>query len=123
MGFIFRPIIGIAVNGGVLYIVSRIAEGMTYTGGIKFFIIGGIVLGILNAFVKPLLKILSLPFMFITGGLFSIVINIFLLWFLKYFIGVLQFQDVSLTFPTFSSYFIAAVVFGLINWGMHLIVK
>jgi len=42
----------------------------------------GIILGLLNFFIKPILKALALPLEIITLGLFSIVINMAILWFL-----------------------------------------
>ena len=38
------------------------------------------VLGLLNFFVKPILKILAFPITMMTLGLFSLVINLFILW-------------------------------------------
>src|SRR6476660_721175 len=38
------------------------------------------VLGLLNFFVKPILSILALPITFMTLGLFSLVINLIILW-------------------------------------------
>ena len=38
------------------------------------------VLGLLNFFVKPILSILALPITIMTLGLFSLVINLFILW-------------------------------------------
>lgn len=121
MGIITRPIIGIAANGFALYLLTLAVNEIAYTGGIKFFIIGGLILGIVNLIFKPILKVLSLPFVIITGGLFLIVINMAILWFLQYFIGIIQFQDVTLSFPNFPTYVIGAVVFGVINWIIHLI--
>lgn len=123
MGLILKPIIGIIVNGGAVYLMTRLVEEISYTGGIKFFVLSGIILGLVNFFVKPFIKILSLPFVLITGGLFLIVINAAVLWFLSYFFAVAQFQDVTLTFPNSDSYVIGAIVFGLINWALHLIHK
>ena len=42
----------------------------------------GIILGLLNFFIKPILKALALPLEIITLGLFGIVINMAMLWFL-----------------------------------------
>ena len=58
MSFLLRPLMGIAINGGILYFLTRVVDEIVYTGGIKFFIIGGIILGLINLFVKPLVKIL-----------------------------------------------------------------
>ncbi|OYQ62547.1 hypothetical protein B9G53_21615 [Pseudanabaena sp. SR411] len=43
-------------------------------------IIAAIVIGFVNAFIGPIIKLLSLPFTFITLGLFSFVVNGILLW-------------------------------------------
>lgn len=40
----------------------------------------GIILGILNFFVKPILKIITLPLRIVTLGLFGLIINMALIW-------------------------------------------
>ncbi|MFH1534323.1 MAG: phage holin family protein [Nitrospirota bacterium] len=123
MGFILSPIINIIINGGILYLLTYIVDGIVYTGGVKFFILGGIVLGLLNWIVKPLLKIIALPFTFLTGGLFLIVINVVILWFLSYFLDVADFQGVTLAFFNWTDYVIGAIVLGVINWTSSFITK
>lgn len=121
MGFIIHPIVAVAVNGLSLYLLTLFIEGIIYTGGLKLFVMSGIILGLINFCVKPLLKIVSLPFVILTGGLFLIVINVGILWFLSYFFSVIEFRDVTLSFQNFSTYVIGAVVFGIINWLLSLI--
>lgn len=121
MSLVFKPIFRIALNAGILYLLMELVPSIVYMGGWKFFLIGGVVLGLINLLLKPLMKLLSLPMVIITGGLFLIVINMAVLWFLQYFISVIQFEGVILAFPTFSSYAIGAVVFGLINWAAGLL--
>ena len=123
MHLLKKAAIGIILNGCALYVLTLLLKEVTYTGGFKFFVIGGIVIGLLNFAVKPLIKILSLPLIVVTGGLFLIVINAGLLWFLSYFLHVIQFRDVALTFPNLGSYAIGAVVFGVINFAEHLIIR
>jgi putative membrane protein len=43
-------------------------------------VIAGIVLGLLQMFVRPVLKILFLPINIVTLGIFSWLINVFILW-------------------------------------------
>lgn len=121
--FLIKPFIGIVLNGVILYLVIRVVDGVTYTGGIKFFVLGGIVLGLINFFIRPIIKIFSLPFVFITGGLVLIVVNVFILKFLSYFLAVAQFENVTLTFSNLGACVIGAVVFGIINWTVNLFVK
>lgn len=54
--------------------------GIPLTAGWQMLIILGIILGLLNYFVKPILKVLSLPLEIITLGLFSLVINLGLIY-------------------------------------------
>ena len=88
MGLIKKVVLGIVLNGLALYALTYFIEEITYTGGIKFFIIGGLILGVLNLIVKPLFKIVTFPLIFLTGGLFLIVINAVILFFLSYFLHI-----------------------------------
>lgn len=121
MGILMKPFMGVFINGLALFFLTKVIDGILYTGGLKFFVLGGVVLGLINFFIKPLLKLLALPVIVMTGGVFLIVINVGVLFFLSYFFRVLQFQDVTMTFSNFESYVIGAVVFGVINWALHLI--
>lgn len=48
----------------------------TPTGAAAF----ALVLGLLNAFVLPILKILTLPFTIVTLGLFLLILNLLMFW-------------------------------------------
>ena len=115
MGLVLKPLFSIVSNGAGLYLLTILVKDISYGGGIKFFVVGGLVLGIINLIVKPIIKILSLPLVILTGGLFLVVINVGVLRFFEYFIGVIQFQNVTLDFPNFMAYVIGAVVLGVIN--------
>src|SRR3989339_27977 len=56
--------------------------GFSLTDQWQMFLVLGLFLGLLNYFVKPLLKTLALPLEIITLGLFTIVISAGLIWFL-----------------------------------------
>lgn len=56
--------------------------GLPLTQQWEIILVLGVVLGLLNSFLKPLLKTLSLPLEIITLGLFTIVINMALIWLL-----------------------------------------
>lgn len=44
----------------------------------------GIVLGLINLFVKPIINVITLPLRIITLGLFSIVVNMAMIWILDF---------------------------------------
>ncbi len=56
--------------------------GVALTSDWQLFFILGIALGLINFFVKPILKLLALPLEIITLGLFSIVISMGMIWFI-----------------------------------------
>lgn len=56
--------------------------GILLTSPWQIFLVLGIILGLLNFFVKPILKTVALPLEILTLGLFSIIINMALLWIL-----------------------------------------
>ena len=69
-GFAFRLLI--TTLG--LWAADMIVPGMTITGW-GSFLIAALLLGIVNAVVRPILLILTLPFTILTLGLFILVVN------------------------------------------------
>jgi putative membrane protein len=68
----------IVVVGLLLWVVAKIVPGME-VDGVGHALIAGLVLGIINALIRPLLVILTLPITVLTLGLFLLVINALLL--------------------------------------------
>ena len=56
----------------------------------KIALFAGLLLGLLNFLVKPIVKLLSLPINVLTLGLFNIIINAGMLWVVDYFIKGLE---------------------------------
>lgn len=54
--------------------------GINLTAQWQLFILFGIVLGLLNFFVKPILDTITLPLRIITLGLFSFIVNMAIIW-------------------------------------------
>jgi len=63
-----------------LWVATRIVPGVPYTGGWMPILGVALVFGVVNAFIRPLAKILTFPIVIITLGLFLLVINGFMLW-------------------------------------------
>ncbi|MBP9718524.1 phage holin family protein [Candidatus Gracilibacteria bacterium] len=118
-----KIIIGVLLNALALYgVIYFLPDEIRYTGGIPFFIIGGLVMGVLNTFVKPVLKLLSLPIQIITIGLSLMVLNGIIFWIFHEVIDTLAIDMITLTVARKKSYFLAGVLFGIINWIEHLII-
>lgn len=76
MQFLVRLII----NAAALWVAVRVVSGISYQGSwIPFFGVA-LLFGALNAVVRPILKLLTLPLLLLTLGLFTFVINGIMLW-------------------------------------------
>ncbi|MBI4995213.1 phage holin family protein [Candidatus Peregrinibacteria bacterium] len=117
-----KILIGIILNGAALYGVIYLLPEIQYAGGIKFFVIGGLTMGILNSIVKPILKLLTLPIQIITLGLSLIILNGIIFWIFKLIIDTIALETVSITVPGVTTYIFAGTLFGLINWIEHFII-
>ena len=113
----------IAFNMGALYVTVEVLDSVTYTGGWIFFIVTGAVIGFLNTFLLPLLKFISLPLVFLSAGLFLIVLNALILWFTDQLLEVLDFTNIDLQIDGVVNFILAALIFGLANWLEHWLFK
>lgn len=87
---------------------TKIISGIT-TKPILVCLIVGACLTLFNMFLKPIINVLTLPLNIITLGLFSLVINGLLFWYLGTVI-----KGFSVT--TFSAAFVGALVVSILNW-------
>ncbi len=54
--------------------------GIEFTASWQILLLIGSVLGLINFFIKPVLKMITLPLRILTFGLFSLVINMVMVW-------------------------------------------
>lgn len=120
-----RLILHILANAAALYITVYLLKGdFIVTGSWKGYIIAALIFGLLNGLIKPILKIVTLPVVFITAGLFTLVINMFLVWFAKYFLSVVQFEDVALQISGgWVTYLYAGIILAIANMIIHWLLK
>ena len=71
------------INTLAVLVAVYIVQGMHYERPLDL-LVASLVLGILNAFLRPILMFLALPLLIVTLGLFTLVINALLLYFVGY---------------------------------------
>ncbi len=73
MNFFWRVLIG----AGALWVVSALFPGLIsfVNPTVGDYLLTGLVLGVANAILRPILLLLTLPLNFITLGLFTFVVN------------------------------------------------
>ena len=73
-------LIRLLINAAALWAAVQLVPGVSFTGDYRLLLVVSLIFGVLNACLKPLLMILTLPFLLITLGLFTFVLNALLLW-------------------------------------------
>lgn len=91
-------------------------ERITYDDRIGVVIIGGLILAVINAIIKPIVVILSLPAILFTLGLFMLVINGLMVMLASAIYSPLEVSSIW-------SAMLAGVVIGLVNYLVTAILE
>jgi len=107
-------IIRLLINAIALALISYLQVAGVHANSIQALVIGAIVLGIVNAIIKPILIVISCPLEVLTLGLFTLIINALIFYYgLKLVPGWV--------IPGFWSAFLASIVMTVISWILSLI--
>lgn len=68
------------INALALWIATRTVSGLSFDGPAYMLVAVALVFGVVNAIVRPILKIFTFPILILTLGLFIFVINALMLW-------------------------------------------
>lgn len=101
------------VSAALLLIVARYVQGFTVNGWGPAILLA-LVLGIVNAIIRPIMTILTLPITILTLGLFLLVINALMLWLASALVPGTKIQK-------FSSAFWGALLLSLLNLLIFLV--
>ena len=104
-----RALVQIVLNGVAILLVARIVPGIEYQGDFWYLLLTGLVVGGINLLVRPLVVLLSLPFIVLTLGLFFIVINGALLYLAAWILD-------GLTIEGCLPAILGGLVMALFNW-------
>jgi putative membrane protein len=75
-----------ALTGVALWVVTLIVPGISFVGGdttvarAGIIFVVAVIFGLVNAIIKPVVQLLSIPLYILTLGLFHVVINALMLW-------------------------------------------
>lgn len=86
MKFIIRFLIKVATVIVLCFALPKLNINITYQDNILIAVKVALVLTILNSFLKPILKVISLPITCLTLGLFSLVITAAMVKLTSYFV-------------------------------------
>ena len=98
-----------------IFIVANIF-GIIHIENFKALVLAALVLGILNAILRPVLIILTLPINILTLGLFTLMINGFLLYLVA---GLVSGFEIASFWRAFLAALLISIVNALINFLIH----
>ena len=78
------------INAAALWVAIQLVDGIDHRGSVWSLLFVALVFGVLNASVRPLLKLLSIPLLIVTLGLFIFVINALMLRLTGWVSGILD---------------------------------
>ena len=98
----------LVITVAILVAATILRKGI-HVDSLTTAIIAAAILGIINAFLRPVLLILTLPLTILTLGVFTFVLNAFMLLLVAYFVPGLEIDS-------FSWAFLGALIISIVSW-------
>ncbi|WP_116947706.1 phage holin family protein [Jiangella endophytica] len=117
-------IIRLLVNGFALWVATRIVDGVTISSDstsseLLTLLVVALIFGLVNAFIKPVVQLLSLPLLILTLGLFTLIVNALMFELTSWIADVL---DVPFHVDDFFwSAVLGALVVSFVSWILNLL--
>lgn len=119
-------LIRVGVNGVALWVAALVLPGINLAEGdlgwgrklwTIFFV--AVIFGVVNAIIKPIAQLLSLPFIVLTLGLFIFIVNAFMLQLTEWVSGWL---DLSFSIDQFFwDAVFGAIIITLVSWVLNVV--
>jgi putative membrane protein len=103
-------------NTIALFVATWLLSGLSYGNDWWALLISGLVFTLVNFFLKPVLAILSIPFIIVTLGIFYFLINVLMLYLTHWIVP--QFTIASFWWAA-----LAAIIISAVNWILRKLVE
>ena len=117
-----------AVTGLALWIVTLLVSGIDFVGGdttaarVGIILVVAVIFGFVNAIIKPIVQIISIPLYIVTLGLFHVVINALMLWITSSITEHTTHWGLYIDDFWWTAIW-AAIVLSVVSWALSLIVR
>jgi putative membrane protein len=119
-------IVRVVVNGIALWVAAWLVSGVHLADGdasttskVLTVLLVAFIFGVVNAFVKPIATLLSLPFVVLTLGLFLVVVNALMLELVAWISGLLGLPFSIDEF--FWDAVLAAIIISIVSWILSIV--
>jgi putative membrane protein len=106
-----RFLLRLVVNGVAVWLAAYLLPGI-YLRDVRSAFIAGIALGLVNTIVRPLLVFLTLPFTFLTLGLFLLVVN-------GVCLALVAWMVPGFSISGFTAAFFGALFISVVSWMLN----
>jgi putative membrane protein len=112
-------LIRLLINAAALWAATRLVPGISFTGEWPWLLVVALLFGVLNASVRPILWLMTLPLLLITLGLFTFVLNAVMLWLTG---TVSDWLELGFQVEGFRAAFLGALVVSIVSFVLSLFV-
>ncbi len=107
-----RLALSTACNVAAIFVASIFIDGIDYGSKFWVLILAGLVFGIVNLFLKPIVKLLALPLVAVTLGLVLFGVNLLMLYITSWIVGPFELGS-----------FLDAIWATLIIWAVNVVLR
>ncbi|WP_406297672.1 phage holin family protein [Embleya sp. NBC_00888] len=117
-------VVKLVVNALAIWFASWFVHGIDLADGAsagskaKTIVVVALIFGIVNAVIKPLVKLFSLPLFVLTLGLITFVINALMLWLTE---AISNKLDLDFHIDGFWAALLGALVISIVSWFLSMI--
>jgi putative membrane protein len=111
---LFRIALRLAVLAVIIAIVARIVPGITVYGGFGWYLWIALIFSLVNLILGPIFRLLSLPLIILTLGLFLLIVNAALL-------GITAALTSHLSVDSFGAALLGGLLIAVFSWLAELI--
>lgn len=108
----------LAINAVALWCAARFIDGISYSGSWPGLVGLALVFGIVNTFIRPVLRLLSFPITLLTLGLFTLIINALMLWLTA---GIAERLGIAFTVRGFIPALLGAICVSLVGMLLNAV--
>jgi putative membrane protein len=124
---VMRFLLKVIVNAVAIWLATLVLSGLEVVGGeegsaqrVLVFLVVALVFGLVNAIVKPIVKLFSLPLYILTLGLFTLVVNAAMLWLTGW---LSERTDYGLRVDNFWTALVGALIISVVSFVLSLAIR
>lgn len=121
MSFVLR----VLINAAAIWLATQLLDGLEVVGGddttsrVLVFLVVALVFGVVNAIIKPIVKVVSLPLYILTLGLFTLVVNALMIMLTGW---LSEMTDYGLRVDGFWTALVAGLIIGVVSFLISIVI-